>query len=304
MIKILIIFVLIGFSFGLFADAYAQLPTPTPTVTFSTFTNDYFSIKYPSHWYVNDEAVFYDDGLAVYVWFTPKFEDYDSYIEVSKFTDDTEYHGLSDQQYRTKLATDYENSCNESTFENSGYICTDFSLIDTESIVDDAGNKWHLITYTEEEKFDDGTGGIYFIITADMPSGKDTWTIFSIFDQSFVMQKENTSEIIADVIKSFSVTSPPSSTPQPTLENNVDPPDLFSVSGLMIGMAGNFVMLYAVFILSMRVWKAGRVSIIPDVGFILGEIRKDKKIQKLIIIAIGLYVAGFTIQLAILPLWG
>ena len=90
-------------------------------------------------------------------------------------------------------------------------------------------------------------------------------------------------------------------------ESEQEIPDFIMMSGLMIGMAGNFVMLYAFLLLALKASKTKRgLMWMPwtQLNFILGEFRTDKKIRKVIIIAIGLYVAGFSIQAVINSIWG
>ena len=91
------------------------------------------------------------------------------------------------------------------------------------------------------------------------------------------------------------------------IEFEQESPNFVNMGGLMIGMAGNFVMLYAFILLSLKAWKTKRgMMLMPwtQLNFILGEFRNDKKIRKLIIIAIGLYVAGFATQAVINSIWG
>jgi len=92
-----------------------------------------------------------------------------------------------------------------------------------------------------------------------------------------------------------------SETPQE--ESKQESPDFLSMNGLMIGMAGNLVMLYAFFIVTLRVAKAKPELLMPYVHFVLGEFRNDKKVKKLMKIAIVLWVAGFAIQAVILSMW-
>jgi len=90
-------------------------------------------------------------------------------------------------------------------------------------------------------------------------------------------------------------------------ESKQESPNFINMSGLMIGMAGNLVMFYAFILLSLKAWKTKRgMMLMPwtQLNFILGEFRNDKKIQKLMIIAIGLWVAGFAIQGVIISMWG
>ena len=87
-------------------------------------------------------------------------------------------------------------------------------------------------------------------------------------------------------------------------ESKQEGPNFFTMSGLIIGMAGNLVMFYAFMIVTLRVLKAKPELLMPYVHFILGEFRNDKKIKKLVKIAIILWVAGFAIQIVILSMWG
>ncbi|MCH9030584.1 MAG: hypothetical protein IH819_13510 [Bacteroidetes bacterium] len=64
-------------------------------------------------------------------------------------------------------------------------------------------------------------------------------------------------------------------------ESNQESPDFFSMSGLMIGMAGNLVMFYAFIIVTLKVGKAKPELLMPYVHFVLGEFRNDKKVKKL-----------------------
>lgn len=81
-------------------------------------------------------------------------------------------------------------------------------------------------------------------------------------------------------------------------ESEQESPNFLNMSGLMIGMVGNLVMLYAFMLMSLKAWKTKRWMIMPwtQLKFMVEEFRNDKKIRKLMIIAIGLWVAGFAIQ--------
>jgi len=92
---------------------------------------------------------------------------------------------------------------------------------------------------------------------------------------------------------------------EPQQEESIqESPNFLSMSGLMIGMAGNLVMFYAFIIVTLKVGKAKPELLMPYVHFVLGEFRNDKKVKKLVIIAIVLWVAGFAIQMVLLSMWG
>jgi len=78
-------------------------------------------------------------------------------------------------------------------------------------------------------------------------------------------------------------------------ESEQESPDFIIMSGLIIVMAGNFIILYAFAIMTWRVGKAKPALLMPYVHFILEDFRNDKKLQKLMIITIGLWVAGFAV---------
>ena len=68
---------------------------------------------------------------------------------------------------------------------------------------------------------------------------------------------------------------------EPQQEESIqESPNFLSMSGLMIGMAGNLVMFYAFIIVTGRVGKAKPEFLMSYVHFVLGEFRTDKKIKK------------------------
>ena len=74
-------------------------------------------------------------------------------------------------------------------------------------------------------------------------------------------------------------------------------PNLINMGGLIVLMVGNLIMFYAIMIVSLRVLKDKTGLRWPYAHFILEQFRNDKKIRKLVIIAIGLWVAGFAIEI-------
>jgi len=74
-------------------------------------------------------------------------------------------------------------------------------------------------------------------------------------------------------------------------------PNFIIMGGLIVVMVGNLTMLYVFMILTQRVLKDKSGLRWPYVHFILEQYRNDKKIRNLVKITIGLWVAGFAIQI-------
>jgi len=192
-------------------ESAPSIASSTSEIRFSKYNSIHgFSLNYPSGWYIDDASERYGDNID-YVWFTPKFNDYNVFIRISFHPGDFGYRGLSDKAYESKLSSEAEELCFTATLNEDGYVCSNFYLLDAFSI-DDNGNTWHVIEYEKLYGYSDGTSDKSWIVRAELPFGPDTWAITGIFDKDLQMQN-NYADIIAEAVGSFSLAGAPTSTP-------------------------------------------------------------------------------------------
>ena len=241
-----------------------SIASSTPEIKFSRYNSIHgFSLNYPSGWYI-DDVIIQSDYQIDYVWFTPKFNDYETMIKVIFYPDDFEYSNLSDRAYESKLASDYEEVCYAATLNEDGYVCRDFDLFTTDSFDDADGNTWHLVGFGEEDQFEDGTTSQYLTIVSEMSIGKDTWSVLLLFEESFFMQNEDdVIEIAIEAVTSFSLAG----TPTPTINYYNTKLTLQVLDGSSTG----YVQVYP-----KLTYGSGDLLGTPDISIYVGGIKKTQ----------------------------
>lgn len=180
--KLLIVFLLIS------------VITFSPSVAFQQETKVYqnidygFSIEYPNEWAVYDEIIQQNNWARIVT--LASDSKWNASIGIDFFTDDSGFQGLQSQEYLDKLIDDVGERCASVSFDQYGFICTNYSVLDSKSAIVD-GKTTYQLSYTFTRQWDDG--GIVNLISwlTKIPVGNDSWVIYSETLQKNSQQYEN-----------------------------------------------------------------------------------------------------------------
>ncbi len=156
--------------------------------------SDYgFSIQYPDNWSYNQNVLQNNIGVIT---FTPNDNSGNVAFQVIFIKDDTNYRGLQGQAYLNTMTSDLSNTCSTSSFENSGYQCSDFKLLysKVESYHDGPA---YSVAYSWTEKAKNGN--VYSMYTAVqwIPDGNNRWVLDGIGTaDKFSQYKDVTSHMV------------------------------------------------------------------------------------------------------------
>lgn len=153
------------------------IPSISPSYTESyKNTKFHFSIDYPGGWNVDDSDTGNPEDAIVSFADDPEY--YRGLLNVFLYENTLEEANLSDKQYFDFLINDIETTCESATIKESGYLCSNFKLMDSKLIEVDGKNAYQArYSWTET----DPNGQLWRIISlsTDIPVGNDDWYIYA-----------------------------------------------------------------------------------------------------------------------------
>ena len=158
-----------------------------------------YTIQYPSTWIVDDEA---------YGAHQVSFYDHQAWTAaLSVFLFDGDYAGYSDDEILDALIGYERDYCNGLTYPVDGQICYGFEVISHDVYAQESGRPVYAVAYSSIRQYDDPLfSGEYPTVTVvtELHDGDSIWNVIADSDVSAF---ELYSELLADSIASFQLTS-------------------------------------------------------------------------------------------------
>jgi hypothetical protein len=136
-----------------------------------------FLINYPTGWDIENEFVS-QDGVDYIVTFYDDIDGWTSMLDIRYFPNLSMVQSGTDQQWLNTLNMGIKQSCELSTIEEYGYLCSDHKLIDSRVVYIDEKKSYQL-TYSWVETIDDSTQYENTSISTSIPDGYGSWSIYS-----------------------------------------------------------------------------------------------------------------------------
>jgi len=177
--------------------------------TLETFRDDIlgFSIKYPSGWEVDDEAIEllpfpgqHAGGISP-VAFYNDIDYWDYSVSVSFLENDVTAQNYRGQQYLGELTRILREDCQAANFEEWGYTCSNHVVIDSQ-IIEIDGKTAYQVTESWIQTYDDYSTYRNLSIMTDIPVGSNVWIVDTINTASEYPKMAST---IDRVINSFDI---------------------------------------------------------------------------------------------------
>lgn len=158
-----------------------------------------YTIQYPSTWIVDDE---------VYAAHQVSFYDHQYWAAaITVLLFDGDYAGYSDEEILDVIIEYERDFCSGLTYSVDHQVCYDFAVISRDVYTQESGRHVYIVTYESTRQYDDSSlPGEYPMVTivAELHDGGNIWNVIADSDVSaFDMY----SELLADSIASFQLTS-------------------------------------------------------------------------------------------------
>ena len=208
-------------------ESVKSTPLPDPTVPVKVDTEfelyvdplQQFSIKYPSNWIV--DSTDYGIQKALFI------NDYDwtAQIFVTDYGN-VDYTGFNESEILNDIISYEQETCNDASIIDAGYICYEFQPLGSDPIVMASGEEAYIVGYQSTRQYDSISRIEYPITTilTEIHDGSNVWVVYSEVDTYAI---ESYGEILVHSIESFKIiqsgeesstpksSGTPISTPQP-----------------------------------------------------------------------------------------
>ena len=175
---------------------------PTSTSSYSLYVDGQgrFSIEYPSNWFIYndsefDQISFFDDE---YSW--------SSHFSVEGFVLEDVYQSTTNDGILREIIEYEREWCETSTYDEWGFICYNFEVLNSDIRKTDSGQNMYLISEKYTNQYSDPNyPGEYLMtgVVAEIHDGTNGWIIYAESDDHVY---ESHKEQITHFIKSFSLT--------------------------------------------------------------------------------------------------